>query len=190
MAWKVIISMCFVMQLFDVCDTRVFQDCIAKTARGLINGGTRSQIGQFPWLGVWCHGNTTAKCFCSVNLITADTVVTAAHCLQYKLPDEGTDWPETSIHFGRFDLKNEDEEEHSQVRKIIDVFIHDNWKLRSEAYDADIAVLRLNKPVSFTTKIQPICLPTTTEFNGGDLKGFAVSRSCHHFKLPFIQLHH
>jgi len=115
MAWKVIIPMCFVMQLFDVCDARISPETcgIAKTGRRLINGGTRSQIGQFPWLGVWCHGNTTQQCFCSVNLITADTVVTVAHCLRDKLPDEGTDWPETSIHFGRFDLTNEDEEEHS-----------------------------------------------------------------------------
>jgi len=133
-----------------------------------------AKIGQFPWLGVWCRSNTTEKCFCSVNLITADAVVTAAHCLRDKGQDEGTDWPETSIHFGRINLTNEEEEEHSQVRKIIDVVIHDDWNTMSDDYDADIAVLRLDKPVSFNKRIQAVCLPTSTKFAGGC--GLVVSK--------------
>jgi len=187
MTWKVIISLCFVLQLFDVCDTRAFPPTCGQVVADnnaiemRINNGEFAERGQFPWLGVWCHGNTTEKCFCSVNLITVDAVVAAAHCLRDKGQDEGTEWPETSIHFGRLDLTNEEEQQHSQVRNVIDVFIHNDWKLGSEAYDADIAVLRLNKPVRFTTITQPICLPTTTDFNGGDSKGFVVSRSCYHF---------
>jgi len=193
MTWKVIIYLCFVLQLFDVGGAASAFPAMCgrvRSAGALISDGTRAEIAQFPWLGVWCHGNTTKKCFCSVNLITVDTVVTAGHCLKDKGQDEGTDWPETSIHFGRLDLTNEEEEEDSQVRKIIDVVIHDDWKPKSVRYDADIAVLRLNKPVAFSTKIQPICLPTAAEFVGGSTKGFVVSISCHHFKLPFIQLHH
>jgi len=183
MMWKVIIFLCFVLQLFCVCHSRVFPATCGQVEAdndaidGRINNGEFAARRRFPWLGVWCHGNTTAKCFCSVNLITTDAVVTAAHCLRDKRQDEGTYWPETSIHFGRLDLMNAEEEEDSQVRKVIDVVIHNDWKLGSEAYDADIAVLRLNKPAKFTTKIQPICLPTSTDFNGGDSKGFVVSRS-------------
>jgi len=190
MMWKVIISLCFVLQLFDVGAANVLPATCGRprTRVSLISGGIRAKSEQFPWLGVWCHGNTTEKCFCSVNLITTDTVVTAAHCLRDKRQDEGTDWPETSIHFGRLDLTNEEEEDHSQVRKIIDVVIHDDWKLGSLAYDADIAVLRLDKPVEFSTRIQPICLPMEAEFVAGNTKGFVVSRSCYHSKLSIIQL--
>jgi len=193
MTWKVIISLCFVLQLFALCDSRVFPARCGQriTASGLIYNGAHATIGQFPWLGVWCHGNTTEKCFCSVNLITKQHVVTAAHCLRDKGQLEETYWPETSIHFGRLDLTDEEEEEEqSQVRKIVDVVIHDDWKLGSDAYDADIALLRLDKPVEFTSYVQPICLPTEAEFVGGNTRGFVVSRSCYHFDFSFIQFQH
>jgi len=175
--WKVIISMCFVMQLFDVCATRVFPATCGQrvTSSGLITNGEPAKIGQFPWLGVWCHGNTTKKCFCGVNLITTQHVVTAAHCLQNKGNQFPTYWPNTTIHFGRFDLMDDDEKEHSQVRKIIDVFIHDDWKPTSDDYDADIAVLRLDRPVKFNKRIQAVCLPTSTEEKIGG-RGLVVSK--------------
>jgi len=175
MMWKVIIFLCFVLQLFCVCHSRVLPATCGQVVADndaideRINNGEFAERGQFPWLGAWCHGNTTAKYFCSVNLITVDAVVTAAHCLRDKRQDEGTYWPETSIHFGRIDLMNAEEEEDSQVRKIIDVVFHDEWKPKSERYDADIAVLRLNESVAFSTKIQPICLPTEAEFVGGSI---------------------
>jgi len=153
MSRKVLISLCFLLLLFDCCTSLALpKHCgTSRAAGGSIMGGTRAKLGQFPWLGAWCHGTTTEKCFCSVNLITSQHVVTAAHCLHQKHQRQATTyWPGTSIHFGRYDLSDDEEEEESQVRKIIDVFIHEDWKPKSEIYDADIALLRLNKPVRFT----------------------------------------
>jgi len=172
--WKVVVVACC---LLNFCESQVKPPCGQRViSGGLINKGSVSKLASWPWLGVWCHGETTAKCFCSVSLITAQHAVTAAHCL-YPKDEEATYWPNTALHFGRFDLTDEDEEENSQVRKIVDVAIHDKWNPSGQvdSYDGDIAVLRLNEPVRFSRLVQPVCLPTASEFNGGDSKGFVVS---------------
>jgi len=171
--WKIVVVACC---LINICESRVMPPCGKRViSGGLIQRGELSKLGAWPWLGVWCHGETTAKCFCSASLINAQHAVTAAHCLYPKDEADGTYWPETALHFGRFDLIDYEEEEQSQVRKIVDVLIHENWKPRAEKYDADIAVLRLDAPVVFGRFVQPVCLPTTSEFLGGSSSGFVVS---------------
>jgi len=173
MLWKFVVVACC---LFNFCESQVSSPpCGRKlVSRGLVQRGIISDLKSWPWLGVWCHGETTEKCFCSASLITAQHAVTAAHCL-YPKEEEGTYWPHTTLHFGRFDLTEEDEEEHSEMRKIFDVAIHDKWDQRVDTYDGDIAVLLLDNPVVFDRFVQPVCLPTTSEFQGGDSKGFVVS---------------
>jgi len=142
---------------------------------GLIMNGTSAAVGQFPWLGVWCYGNTTADCFCSVNLITKQHAVTAAHCLYPKKVSFPTYWPNTTIHFGRNNLTDDKEEEQSQVRKIIDAMMHENWSTKTDEYNSDIAVLRFDKPVEFNTNVQPVCLPKAADFVAGSENGSIVS---------------
>jgi len=143
---------------------------------GLIKNGTSAKAGQFPWLGVWCHGDTTEDCFCAVNLITKQHAVTAAHCLFPKDAPFPTYWPDTVIHFGRFDLTDEEEEEErSQVRKIVDAMMHDEWNTKTDDYNSDIAVLRFDEPVEFNVNVQPVCLPKTAEFVAGSEGGSVVS---------------
>jgi len=172
MTWKAKVLLFCVLIYFDCGDAKIFPTrCgIRSSTGGLIRGGTKSKFGQWPWLGVWCYGDTTEKCFCTASLITTQHAVTAAHCLYPKHEQFPTHWPETLLYFGRFDLMD-DEEENSQVRKIVDVAIHNDWDPKKESYDADVAVLRLDKPVKFSLYIQPVCLTTAAEFVGGSAGG-------------------
>jgi len=165
----------FVLQLFDVCVAKVPLCGRRPLFAGLIKGGESAAVGQFPWLGVWCNGDTTEDCFCSVNLITKQHAVTAAHCLYPKKASFPTYWPDTTIHFGRNNLTDDEEEAQSQVRKIVDAMMHDDWSTKTEKYNADIAVLRLDKPVEFNANVQPVCLPKAAEFVAGNANGSVVS---------------
>lgn len=50
-------------------------------------------------------------------------------------------------------------ENSAQKRKLDDIKIHPDWNFSTENFDADIALLFLQYPVSFTRFVQPICLP-------------------------------
>lgn len=58
-------------------------------------------------------------------------------------------------------------------RRISDIIIHPDWNNFYIGYDADIAILRLDKPVQFTDYIKPVCFPSTDE-NVFDINGTVV----------------
>jgi len=162
--------------MWSLANCKVFPGICGRSniAGGLKKSGTSASTGQFPFLGVWCHNHTTESCFCSVNIITTQHVVTAAHCLD---PKEGEEivWQNTTIHFGRYDLAATENE--IQVRTIIDAVKHKGWNNMVDSYDGDIAVLRLNQTITFGVKIQPVCLPDGEKFIGGSSNGSVVSRN-------------
>jgi len=128
---------------------------------GMAIGRSSSKPHDWPWLAVLCFGSGTADCFCSANLITKHHVITTAHCLHDKDADR-FDWPNMTVHFGKHNLL--DTSEDSQSRSIIDVVMHPDWNTKSDMYDADIAILRLNEAVTFNDRVRPICLPSSDEF--------------------------
>lgn len=42
---------------------------------------------------------------------------------------------------------------------VFEIRVHPDWNANSDRYDADIAILILNRSVSFTNYIQPACIP-------------------------------
>jgi len=116
------------------------------------------RLVDYPWLVVMCNGRTSIKnCFCGANLITKDHALTAAHCFLPKKYQkmENTSLPNVTINFGGKDLRHL-----FRTKKIKKVLIHRDWKIRSESYDADIAIITLNESIMFDSYVQPICLPT------------------------------
>lgn len=55
-----------------------------------------------------------------------------------------------------------DDEAGSQRSLIWDVYIHPDWEVESEKFDADIAMLVLSNLAELGFRVQPVCLPEAT----------------------------
>jgi len=121
-----------------------------KAAGGLVFSGDSSRPGQFPWAGVMLWKDTMQP-FCGCSLITNEFAITAAHCFYEKNADAVTSISRVLVQFGRNDL-SDDDEKGFVTRSIIDLSVHDNWDpIYEERYDADIAIIRFNQTVRFST---------------------------------------
>lgn len=70
------------------------------------------------------------------------------------------------VKLGAYNLL-ENSEEGAIVMNVMHIFIHPDWKVYEEAYDADIAILLLSEEITFTDLIQPVSLPADDEFIDG-----------------------
>jgi Trypsin len=102
----------------------------------------------------------------------------AAHCVtQLNVQD-------IRVHFGQHDLR---ESNGLVERRVTEAYIHDDFNRRPKNHDADIAVLRIDEPVTFTDKIQPVCLPrprASVRELSGTVVGYGKSES----RKPYVDI--
>jgi len=92
--------------------------------------------------------STHRHIFCGASLISDRWVLTASHCMIY--PAEGL-----QVVLGSHDM---DKSESSRVLHDVELIIkHENYNART--VKNDIALIKLKKPVAFSSKISPVCLP-------------------------------
>ncbi|XP_003740761.2 chymotrypsin-like elastase family member 2A [Galendromus occidentalis] len=122
-----------------------------------IIGGQEALPKAFPWqaglytkprfnLPSFNHGSH----FCGGALIDNRTVITAAHCL-------GMSISAVRVHLGSHQRSTKDDGE--IFVDIKDVCPHPSWRGQLN----DIGIVRLDREVTFTDAIRPICLPEPNE---------------------------
>ncbi|KAB0802090.1 hypothetical protein PPYR_04276 [Photinus pyralis] len=111
-------------------------------------GGNVTKENEFPWLAGMAKNG---EFHCGGTLITRKHVLTAAHCV------DGINYRTISIAFGDHDRKDKERFSKIQVRKIKKVVPHKLFD--RSTYNNDIAILELDHPLHFDSKIQPACLP-------------------------------
>ncbi|XP_018604420.1 transmembrane protease serine 13a [Scleropages formosus] len=124
-------------------------DCGRQEVSSRIIGGTPAQLGQWPWqLSMHYLGSH----ICGGSLVAPDFVVTAAHCFSGSNPStlNSSNW---KIYGGMISQSNL-----PPPYFISKIMIHENYN--SHTHDYDIALVKLNDPVTFSKDIQPLCLPT------------------------------
>ncbi|XP_030851876.1 uncharacterized protein LOC590372 isoform X3 [Strongylocentrotus purpuratus] len=144
-------GMCFAAE-GDLLDTSI---CGTRPAYSLgqsrVVGGINARPGEFPWIGSLRvdEGSDRGTFACGATLISSQWVLTAAHCVQYYLD---------RVIFGILRLSGESEYEVNA--EVADIIIHPDYD--GETLDADIALLRLTEPVSFTDYVRPACLASSS----------------------------
>ncbi|XP_063709983.1 chymotrypsin-1-like [Culicoides brevitarsis] len=107
--------------------------------------GKEAQRGQFPYQVLLI----VDPIYCGAAVLNENYVITAAHCVKGK--------PIKNI-FLYFDvLQFSDANSNSTLRKVIDVKIHEDFTLAE--FSNDIALLKLDVPLTFNKFIQPVVLP-------------------------------
>uniref|UniRef100_A0A8B9NEM8 Coagulation factor IX n=1 Tax=Accipiter nisus TaxID=211598 RepID=A0A8B9NEM8_9AVES len=95
--------------------------------------------------------------FCGASIINEKWVVTAAHCLQ----------PATLVSAGEYNTNEEDNTE--QRRKVVKILPHPTYNATINKHHNDIALLELDRPLSFNSYVTPICIGSR-EFTNALLK--------------------
>lgn len=124
--------------------------------RQLVVGGETVKRGAWPWLvAIYLKGVRGSSFNCGGILISAGTVVTAAHCL--RLSDRTYQPHDVVLYLGRNNIVDpiDSDVKAAYVKQII---VHNDYMTNGTSYDADIAIILLQERVQFTEFIRPICL--------------------------------
>ncbi|KAM9332726.1 enteropeptidase [Pholidichthys leucotaenia] len=111
--------------------------------------GTNAAEGAWPWM-VSLHWR--GRHVCGASLIGHDWLLTAAHCV-YGKNVAIQHW--TAV-LGLHAQTNQNAEE-VQTQQVDRIVIHHQYDRRTK--QADIAMMHLNQPISFSQRVQPVCLP-------------------------------
>ncbi|KAM9238333.1 transmembrane protease serine 11D-like isoform 1-T1 [Dugong dugon] len=112
-----------------------------------IIGGSQAEEGDWPWQVSLQLNNVH---HCGGILISNTWILTAAHC--FRSYSDPYPWTVT------FGLSTTFPKQRISVRTIL---VHNNYK--SETHENDIALVQLNKGVTFTKNIHSVCLPAATQ---------------------------
>ncbi|XP_017023724.2 brain-specific serine protease 4 [Drosophila kikkawai] len=118
-----------------------------------IHFGEVVQQGQFPWMVALLERIGNEYSFtCGGTLISARTVISAAHC--FRFGSKSLSAARTVVSLGRNSL---DIFSPGDLKGVSELVLHHQYDVNTHT-DADLALLQLTNQVQFTDYIKPICL--------------------------------
>lgn len=143
-------------------------------------GGSRPLLGEYPWTALIQYRKPDGKLefSCGGSLINSRYVLTAAHCIS-GIPKN---WKIVGVRLGEYDLssagpdcENDDcADPHIDVA-IDKLIVHEDHNNEPRSQWDDIALIRLDRDVTFSEYIRPICLPIDDETRPSNTTGLRVT---------------
>uniref|UniRef100_A0A4W5LND6 Transmembrane serine protease 2 n=1 Tax=Hucho hucho TaxID=62062 RepID=A0A4W5LND6_9TELE len=123
-------------------------DCGVRVAptRSRIVGGDKAVSGAWPWQ-VSLHSNYQHQCGGSI--ISPEWIITAAHCVETL--SQPSQW---TVYAGYLTLTQMANATGNSVGRVIS---HEKYDKQTK--DNDIALMKLNTPLTMSDKVRPVCLP-------------------------------
>lgn len=115
--------------------------------------------------------------------------ISAAHCIQGKGSHRKLSADDIQVRLGAYNL-SETCEEGVALTNVISIYIHPDWNVDHDRYDADLAILVLSDKVIFTTTIRSISLPAYSVGDGsninvnGTIVGWGLAVNQTHAEIP------
>ncbi|XP_055375412.1 serine protease gd-like, partial [Condylostylus longicornis] len=121
----------------------------------LIFGGKKMKPGSWPWLtAIFVNDKGRFTYICAGNLISPQGIITAAHCVT--IPGGIRNPQDIRIGLGIYNIDNWNDP-NAQIAGVSNVIPHPEYS-RQKIYDADIAVIILDRPYSYTNFVRPVCM--------------------------------
>lgn len=130
-----------------------------RVSRRRIVGGQSAGFGVYPWQALVLN----QKSRCGGALVGRQHVVTAGHCVSnytdsWKVPVG------IQVLLGEYSLQSETEPLPTEKRIVTKVYLHPYYRFSPQADRYDVAVLKLDRPITYAPHILPICLPNKNEY--------------------------
>ncbi|XP_055853321.1 serine proteinase stubble-like [Episyrphus balteatus] len=136
------------------------ENSVTLQTKKLTHFGEDIPRARFPWIVALYRKQNNGFHFnfnfiCGSSLISPSTVISAAHCFYdsfYLIRHE-----EILVSLGRHNLTNWSDSYIVQ-RDVERIIQHPDYNPELDKADADVALIRLKEPVTFTYAVRPICL--------------------------------
>uniref|UniRef100_A0AAY4DDE3 Suppressor of tumorigenicity 14 protein homolog n=1 Tax=Denticeps clupeoides TaxID=299321 RepID=A0AAY4DDE3_9TELE len=137
----------------DCSDGSDEQNCgMVPHSAGRIVGGQDAVDGEWPWqVSLQVRGSHV----CGASIISDSWIVTAAHCVQ---DDTKTRYSQPQTWEAYFGLHTQKDKSKAEKRNLKQVIAHPSYN--TYTFDYDMALMELDRPLTFGNKIRPICLPS------------------------------
>lgn len=119
------------------------------------------------------------------NCKTNQIEISAAHCIQRKNSMNSLSPHEVVVRLGTYNL-TETNEKGAVQRNVSEIFIHPDWDVYDDVFDADIAILVLTENITFTHVIKPACLPGEGFIRNvvGTVVGWGLTENLTYAEIP------
>ncbi|XP_056157167.1 prothrombin [Lampris incognitus] len=144
-------------------------ELLASYIAGRIVGGDSAQVASSPWQ-VMLYKRSPQELLCGASLISDEWVLTAAHCILYPPWQKNFTTADIVVRLGKHNRARF--EKHTEKIVPLDkIIVHPkyNWKVN---LNRDIALLHMQRPITFTDNIHPVCLPSLEVVRTLMIEGF------------------
>ncbi|XP_070507056.1 transmembrane protease serine 9-like isoform X2 [Chironomus tepperi] len=128
--------------------------------------------GEYPW-HVAIIQSKDKQYKCGGTLVSNNLVITAAHCIISKYYSHSFNSSDILVVLGVNDLSDDDEIGKETVQ-VEDISMHDHWFPNNLIYDADIAIIKLKRNITFNEYIQPVCIAVPNSEAASKTEGIVV----------------
>lgn len=142
-------------------------------------GGNETDLDEFPWTALIRYRRPNGKLTfnCGASIISPRYVITAAHCFNPRVgyQAEGVRLGEHTISNEGKDCKGTECADLPVDRNIEKIIVHEEYDANSKNQLNDIALVRLDRDVSWTHYVQPICLPAQESLKARNIVGHKLT---------------